>query len=265
MITLTPFPKDKTGEAASRIFKMPEMGKIWDNQEFQGWAEETALNWSTDVDKDGELFLIREANRVIGITGWYTVSCGDTNYYVLRWHGVIPSKRRQGISRRALSLLYNRLPFTTHTLLQCCFTPDSDAYFRKLGFINLEILGTIPTEDSIKIVSESGGDSVYSLLGTFFCRRSTFNYRTCSAIVTPIPKEVCDTLYDLAHRELVSSRKRLTLRTKSAARRINLDQKVYDEKVLNPLRKEVVKWREVCENLLPFISRLPEYVTELDQ
>lgn len=265
MITLTPFPKDTTGKAAKRIFQMPEMNKIWENQEFQGWAESTAHSWSVGDDKDGQLFLIREANKVVGITGWYTVSCDDTDYYVLRWHGVIPSKRRLGISRRALDLLYNRIPFATHTLLQCCFSQESESYFKKLGFLNVEMLGNIPMTDTLKIVSESGGDSVYSLLGRFFCRRSAFNYRQCTALVQPIPSETCDILYELAHKELVSSRKRLTLRTKSAARRINLDQNRYDERVLSPLRKEVIKWRRTCEHLLPFISQLPQYVTELDQ
>jgi len=77
----------------------PQLRTIWPTP-FKEMAEEA----SKDHSHTGQVWLILKDNDVVGITGVFD----DDEWpdvVLLRWHGVVPQLRGQGIGRLALDLL----------------------------------------------------------------------------------------------------------------------------------------------------------------
>lgn len=89
---------------------------------------------------EGEIFLIKENDNIIGITGYFP---NEENYenFSLRWHGILPKYQKKGISQKVLQTLLNYLiqKYENFSTIQE-FMPIRDSYqkteqyFLGLGF-----------------------------------------------------------------------------------------------------------------------------------
>lgn len=119
----------------------PALQTIWP-QPLIARARYDTVESLVDIDDDdfGAIFLIIEADRVIGITGYYWYDDSGTELG-LRWHGLLPSHRGQGRSKTVIDALlawiHPREPLAT-TLIE--LIPDTAygvalrRHFEKLGF-----------------------------------------------------------------------------------------------------------------------------------
>lgn len=121
--------------------EFPQLWDIWP----EPYAAEAAEACEEDAG-DWNLFFIRQDGEVVGITGVFEQDDGvvaDIDTLLLRWTGVIPSKRKQGITRQALDLLIGEarlLRPKAHKLIE--LAPDNEygreqvmPAFEKLGFV----------------------------------------------------------------------------------------------------------------------------------
>lgn len=91
----------------SILEKFPQLNHIWENEVMQKRALKSYEVWNPK-EKTGEIFLIKNDENVIGVTGWWVdEKVSDT--IRLRWHGIIESERGKGYSSDALKLLMEHI------------------------------------------------------------------------------------------------------------------------------------------------------------
>lgn len=81
--------------------KYLDLKTIWNIKESQTEAEKSIERFK--LSNNGEVFLICEENKIIGITGYYYTEI--KTILGLRWHGIIPEFRLKGYSTKALNEL----------------------------------------------------------------------------------------------------------------------------------------------------------------
>ena len=117
--------------------QFPEFSTIWKSPYHEQFVEATN-DYIRDPD-DSEILLIQNDNSdIVGITGWWPIT---HNIAGLRWHGIVPHVRGDGISSRAMLMLVNRLkrskfqPYSYTSLVEICGSQNTANYFIKLGFV----------------------------------------------------------------------------------------------------------------------------------
>lgn len=128
-------------ENATVLDDYPQLANIWEVPYLQERALKSYMNWSPQ-EKTGEIFLIKDNDRVVGLTGWWSdEKIKDT--IRLRWHGVVLDERRKGYSDQALRLLAQHLheilpetyKYISESLsIQRYYADQVRAHFEKLGF-----------------------------------------------------------------------------------------------------------------------------------
>lgn len=90
--------------------KYPRLNNIWEDLTMQTRALKSYIDFDPKI-KTGEIFLIKNNNEVIGVTGWFTDDkMLDT--IRMRWHGIIKSERQKGFSTSAMNLLIEHIKRT---------------------------------------------------------------------------------------------------------------------------------------------------------
>ena len=119
----------------------PQLRSIWP-EPYRSLAEGAVvehLDLLPEVDI-GDIVLIMKNDVVVGISGYFPFNEEYTDFG-LRWHGVIPEFRGQGISRAALSqvaaLALRRFPEGDHLIELVPLNAYGDGlveYFQRIGF-----------------------------------------------------------------------------------------------------------------------------------
>lgn len=108
----------------------PQLMYIW-NEEYTKMASEA----TDEYFPEGGIFLILLGRKVIGITGYYSIS---EDVFGLRWHGIIPKFRNQKLSKIVLDklseMLLNVSPSVKY-LVEVSGSEKAASYFRHIGFI----------------------------------------------------------------------------------------------------------------------------------
>lgn len=126
MFRLVPVEKFK-----SHAFnEFDRLKSIW-SLELSIMAEEGTNDFETSLSEHGEILLICFLGDVVGITGWWPISDNEAG---LRWHGVIPSYRKMGFSKKALDLLCERIA-NFKSIHEVAFTESAAKYFERAGFV----------------------------------------------------------------------------------------------------------------------------------
>lgn len=113
------------------------------------------MDWISGKDKDGEIFYVTLNDDIIGITGWYSIKCSNTqNMFGMRWHGILPSHRGNGYGKKAIDLLYSHLmkKYNNVKLYEIASNTKTAEYFIKNNFIN------VSDENVIRSVLDCGGE-----------------------------------------------------------------------------------------------------------
>lgn len=141
--------------------QFPEFAEIWKHPYHEQFVEATN-NYINDPD-DSEILLIQNDNfDIVGITGWWPITHTIAG---LRWHGIVPHVRGDGISSRAMLMLVNRLkrikfqPYNYTSLVEICGSQTTADYFIKLGFVE-------NTDQEFKnmVIESCGGDVGESII-----------------------------------------------------------------------------------------------------
>jgi RimJ/RimL family protein N-acetyltransferase len=128
-------------EGANPFQDYPQLRSIWP-EPYRTLSEEGVTEHLEMVPEHdiGDVVLILKGDRVVGISGYFPMDTGYRNLG-LRWHGIIPSERGQGISRVTLSLVATlarkRFPDSIHLIelvpMNDFGKPVMD-YFKRIGF-----------------------------------------------------------------------------------------------------------------------------------
>lgn len=84
----------------------PQLRTIWPDPAHQQVAEEAAVEDLVAGPQCGPVLLILADSEVVGITGLFPWP-DDFRFMGLRWTGVIPSRRREGICENAVRQLFD--------------------------------------------------------------------------------------------------------------------------------------------------------------
>lgn len=119
----------------------PALRSIWP-EPHRSLAEEAVvehLQQMKDVEL-GDIQMILLDGRTVGISGYFPYDAEGTNLG-LRWHGILPEVRGQGISAKALQLVarraIERFPQAGNLIELVPLTDEGEvisSYFSKLGF-----------------------------------------------------------------------------------------------------------------------------------
>lgn len=108
----------------------PQLQSIW-RAELAAIAAYHTRQWETDADESGDILLAYVGDTLIGITGWYRLDMSEAG---LRWHGVMPSFRKRGYSRRMIDLVCKHLPPEIDWVYEITRNPESRDAFCLCGF-----------------------------------------------------------------------------------------------------------------------------------
>lgn len=124
MLRLLEIPKDIL------VFeKYPILNQIWGIVSTE-YAKDATLEWQTTEDS-GSIYFILLDDEVIGITGYWVI---DDTYAGLRWHGIIPTYRKQGLSTVSLKLLFACIPKNISVIYEIANNDKTARYFESIGF-----------------------------------------------------------------------------------------------------------------------------------
>ncbi len=116
--------------AKTLFVQEPQLRRIW-SPELSEIAASHTQAWETSWDESGVVYLACRGAEVVGIGGWYQMS--DT-LAGLRWFGLVPELRGQGLARAMLAQLLAVLPATIDSVLEVTRNPASKAFFVRCGF-----------------------------------------------------------------------------------------------------------------------------------
>jgi RimJ/RimL family protein N-acetyltransferase len=107
----------------------PMLHSIW-TPTLSALADAHTKSWET-YGGTGEVLLAYRGDDLVGLTGWWKISESELG---LRWHGVLPEFRNQGVSKSILALLLPRLPSHAKFLYEVTKNTQSCASFQRCGF-----------------------------------------------------------------------------------------------------------------------------------
>lgn len=138
-ITLTPYYGNQPFQdypILRSIWKSP-LNRLAEEGSHEALTEENAFYQEQGIQRPDDIFLIMNGDHVIGITGFFFQE--DPTTVFLRWHGIIPEYRRQGLSslalRQMLTLAQHQFP-EIQTVIENLpeSQPDIIGFFQSLGF-----------------------------------------------------------------------------------------------------------------------------------
>ena len=117
----------------------PQLRSIWP-EEFQTIAEDITEDELVLGPTDGPILLIEDEGEVIGITGAF-VWPDNFNEMGLRWTGIVPERRRDGVATLALAELIEYVKSKDYTITALVeLLPNNDygdkikPFFKSFGF-----------------------------------------------------------------------------------------------------------------------------------
>jgi hypothetical protein len=145
MLTLVKLTKtDKSPYEQWPLFKT-----IWSDPAHQAKAEEAVVKYLENFETEtGPILIVYKDQVPIGITGLYDArsEISELKQHVgLRWHGLLPAYRKQGLSRQVLYQLslYIALNYTNKPRFIVEMVPpdrvDILKYFISMGFVDCGI------------------------------------------------------------------------------------------------------------------------------